>query len=75
MLYVRGQGVKENKTAGMALLLLSATKDPSPQNNAKRNIAATRGLTAEMVTAAQALSTEMGSAKNLLVPLDAFLKK
>jgi uncharacterized protein len=74
MLYVRGQGVKENKTAGMALLLLSATKDPSPQNNAKRNIAATRGLTAEMVTAAQALSAEMGSAKNLLVPLDAFLK-
>lgn len=75
MLYLRGQGVKENKTAGMALLLLSATKDPSPQNNAKRNIAATRGLTAEMVTAAQALSAEMGSAKNLLVPLDAFLKK
>ncbi len=59
----------------MALLLLSATKDPSPQNNAKRNIAATRGLTAEMVTAAQALSAKMGSAKNLLVPLDAFLKK
>jgi TPR repeat protein len=75
MLYVRGQGVKENKTAGMALLLISATKDPSPENNAKRNITATRGLTPEMIAAAQALSTEMSGAKNLLVPLDAYLKK
>ena len=75
MLYVRGQGVKENKTAGMALLLVSVAKDPSPQNHAKRNITATRGLTPEMIAAAQALSAEMGSAKNLLVPLDAYLKK
>jgi TPR repeat protein len=75
MLYVRGQGVEENNTAGMALLLLSATKDPSPQNHAKRNIAATRGLTPDLIAAAQALAAEMGSAKNLLVPLDAFLKK
>ena len=75
MLYLRGQGVKENKTAGVALLLLSVTKDPSPENNAKRNITATRGLTPELITAAQALSTEMGNAKDLLVPLDAYLKK
>ena len=75
MLYIRGQGVKENKTAGLALLLISATKDPSPENNAKRNITATRGLTPELVTAAQTLSAEMTSAKNLLVPLDAYVKK
>ncbi len=56
MLYVRGQGVKENKVAGVALLLQSATLDPSPENHAKRNISATRGLTAQMVAAAQALS-------------------
>jgi TPR repeat protein len=74
MLYVRGQGVKENKTAGVALLLVSATQDTSPQNHAKRNIAATRGLSAEMITAAQSLSGEMSSAKNLLVPLDQYLK-
>jgi len=75
MLYVRGQGVKENKTAGVALLLVSAMKDPSPQNHAKKNIASTRGLTAEMIAASQTLSGEMSQAKNLLVPLDAYLKK
>ena len=75
MLYVRGQGVKENKVAGVALLLVSATQDPSPENNAKRNLASTRGLTTEMVTEAQALSGELSSAKNLLVPLDQYLKK
>ena len=75
MLYIRAQGVKENKTAGMALLLVSVTKDPSPDNNAKRNITATRGLTPELIAAAQALSTEMSNAKNLLVPLDVYLKK
>jgi TPR repeat protein len=75
MLYIRAQGVKENKTAGVALLLVSVTKDPSPENNAKRNITATRGLTPELITAAQALSAEMSDTKNLLVPLDAFLKK
>ena len=74
MLYVRGQGVKENKTAGVALLLVSATMDTSPQNHAKRNIAGTRGLSAEMIAAAQSLSEEMSSAKNLLVPLDQYLK-
>ena len=75
MLYVRGDGVKENKIAGVALLLVSATVDPSPANNAKQNITGTRGLTAEMIAAAQALSGEMSDAKNLLVPLDQYLKK
>lgn len=75
MLYIRGQGVKENKTAGMALLLVSVTKDPSPENNARQNITATRGLTPDLVKAAQTLSAEMSSAKDLLVPLDAYLKK
>jgi TPR repeat protein len=74
MLYVRGQGVKENKVAGVALLLVSATQDSSPANNAKKNISSTRGLTAEMVAAAQTLSAEMSSAKDLLVPLDHYLK-
>jgi TPR repeat protein len=74
MLYVRGQGVTENKTAGVALLLMSATQDTSPQNHAKRNIASTRGLSAEMIAAAQALSGEMSSANNLLVPFDQYLK-
>ena len=74
MLYVRGQGVKENKVAGVALLLVSATQDPSPENHAKQNISATRGLTTEMIVEAQALSDEMTSATNLLVPLDQYLK-
>jgi len=75
MLYVRGQGVKENKVAGVALLLVSATLDPSPENHAKRNLTATRGLTTQMIAEAQALSEELSSAKNLLVPLDRYLKK
>jgi len=75
MLYVRGDGVKENKVAGVALLLVSATADPSPDNHAKRNIAATRGLTAEMIATAQALSGKLSSEKNLLVPLDQYLKE
>jgi TPR repeat protein len=74
MLYVRGQGVKENKVAGVALLLVSATLDPSPANRAKQNLSGTRGLTTEMVAAAQALSQEFSSAKYLLVPLDQYLK-
>ena len=74
MLYVRGQGVKENKTAGLALLLMSATQDSSPQNHAKRNIASTRGLSAEMIAAAHSLAEEMSRAKNLLMPLDQYLK-
>ena len=74
MLYVRGQGVKENKIAGVALLMMSATLDTSPENHAKRNLTATRGLSAEMIAAAQSLSGEMSSAKNLLVPLDQYLE-
>ncbi len=74
MLYVRAQGVKENKTAGVALLMLSATLDTSPENNAKRNLTATRGLSAEMIATAQSLSGEMSNAKNLLNPLDQYLK-
>jgi TPR repeat protein len=74
MLYVRGQGVKENKVAGVALLLTSATLDPSPENHAKHNISSTRGLTTEMVAAAQALSQKFGT-NNLLVALDAYLKE
>jgi len=74
MLYVRGQGVKENKIAGLALLLVSATQDNSSANNAKRNASSVRGLTAEMVAAAQALSAEMSKAEDLLVPLDQFLE-
>jgi len=75
MLYIRGQGVKENKTAGIALLLVSMTKDSSPENNAKKNITGTPGLTPALITAAQTLSDEMSGAKNLLEPLDAYLKK
>ncbi len=75
MLYVRGQGVKENKVAGVALLLVSATMDSSPQNHAKQNISATRGLTTEMIAEAQALAAEFSTVKNLLVPLDKYLTK
>lgn len=75
MLYVRGQGVKENKVAGVALLLVSATMDSSPQNHAKQNISATRGLSTEMITEAQVLSQKLSAAQNLLVPLDKYLTK
>ena len=74
MLYIRGDGVKENKVAGVALLMLSASRDQSPENHARRNLAATRGLTAEMIAAAQTLSNELGSAENLLLPLDRYLE-
>ncbi len=74
MLYLRGDGVKADKIAGLALLLQSATMDGSPENNAKMNIAATKGLTAEMVAAAQKLSDELEKSKNLLIPLDEYLK-
>jgi uncharacterized protein len=73
MLYVRGQGVAENKIAGVALLMMSATLDPSPENHAKQNLAATRGLTKEMIVAAQALSQKLQSAQNLTVPLDEYV--
>ena len=75
MLYVRGQGVKENKVAGVALLMVSASLDSSPQNHAKQNISATRDLTSEMITDAQTLAQEFSTAKNLLVPLDNYLKR
>lgn len=74
MLYIRGDGVKVDKVAGVALLLRSATLDNSPENYAKRNLAATRGLTAKIIAAAQKLDAEMSDAKNLLVPLDQYLK-
>ena len=38
-------------------------------------VAATRGLTAEMVASAQALAQELSGAQNLLVPLDQYLQK
>ena len=74
MLYLRGDGVKADKTAGLALLLLSATLDGSRENHAKMNIAKTKGLTPDQVAAAQKLSDELGKSKNLLVPLDKYLK-
>ena len=74
MLYLRGQGVKPDKIAGLALLMLSATMDNSPENTARQNVAAVRGLTAGDIEAAQKLTGEMGSTTNLLVPLDQYLK-
>lgn len=74
MLYLRGDGVKADKIAGLALLLQSATMDGSPGNHAKMNIAKTKGLTPELVAAAQKLSDELAKAKNLLIPLDQYLK-
>ena len=74
MLYLRGDGVKADKTAGLALLLKSATMDSSPENHAKMNIAKTKGITPELVAAAQKLSDELGKAKNLLTPLDQYLE-
>lgn len=75
MLYLRGQGVPENKVAGIALLLTSATMDTSPENRARNNITATRGITTAMFTEAQALSNEMSLAENVLVPLDNYLNE
>ncbi len=74
MLYLRGDGVKADKIAGLALLLQSATMDSSPENHAKMNISATKGLTPETVAAAQKLSDELAKAKNSLTPLDQYLK-
>ena len=75
MLYIRGQGVKPNKVAGLALLLVSVELDSSPENTARQNITATRGLSADMIQAAQVLAAEMSSTNNLLVPLDQYLKE
>lgn len=74
MLYIRGQGVNENKVAGIALLLMSTTMDTSSENKARNNISTTSGLTAAMITKAQALSNEMSESKDILVPLDNYLK-
>jgi len=74
MLYIRGQGVNENKVAGIALLLMSTTMDSSPENQARNNISTTSGLTTAMVTEAQALSDEMSESNDILVPLDNYLK-
>ena len=74
MLYLRGDGVKESQVAGVALLLLSASRDQSAENHAKQNLAAARGLTAEMIAAAQTLFNDLGSAQNLLLPLDKYLE-
>lgn len=75
MLYVRGQGVKTNKVAGMALLLLSVKVDNTSVNNAKKNISATTGLTQQMVIEAQTLSEKMNDIPKMMVPLDGYLKK
>ena len=72
---VAGLDVGGTKIAGVALLLVSATADPSPENHAKQNVAATRGLTNEMIIKAQVLSQELSSSQNLLVPLDLYLKE
>ncbi len=74
MLYIRGQGVKQNKVAGLALLLFSVELDSSPENHARKNITFTRGLTTDMIQAAQALAAEMSSADDLLIPLNQYLK-
>ena len=61
--------------AGVALLMASATLDPSPQNHAKQNLAAARGLTTETLLAAQALSQRFSQVENLLGPLDDYLRE
>ena len=75
MLYMRGQGVQADKIAGLALLLLSATMDNSPQNRARQNVAMIKGLTAEMIAEAQTLMAELGDVENILVPLDQHLAR
>lgn len=75
MLYIRGDGVAVNKVVGVALLLTSVTLDKSPDNFAKRNISMTPGLTPDLVAKAQMLSDEMMKVKDLLEPLDAYLKQ
>lgn len=74
MLYLRGQGMEKDKIAGLALLLLSIQMDNSTENRAKQNVSLIKGLTPEVIAEAQALSLEMGEDKNLLIPLDLYLK-
>ena len=66
--------MKEDEVAGLALLLLSVAMDNSPENHAKRNISSTKGLTPEIISAAQALSLEMTKAQNLMEPFDQYMK-
>ena len=54
---------------------MSATLDSTADNNAKQNLAATRGLSADMITAAQGLVEKFKQADDLLVPLDKYLKE
>jgi TPR repeat protein len=75
MLYLRAQGVKEDKVAGLALLLTSVTMDNSPENRAKQNISSTRGVTAKIIEESQKLASEMDTNKNVLLTLDQYLKK
>jgi len=75
MLYLRAQGVKEDKVAGLALLLTSVSMDNSPENRAKQNISSTRGVTAKIIEESQKLASEMDTNKNVLLTLDQYLKK
>lgn len=76
MLYLRGDGVAINKTAGVALLLLSIQIDQTPENTAKQMLSSTPGLSSNIIADAQTLADKMFKAgKNMLTPLDQFLKK
>jgi len=74
MLYLRAQGVKEDKIAGLALLITSVTMDNSQENRAKQNISLTKGVTATIIQESQALASEMDNHKNVLPALDRYLK-
>lgn len=74
MLYLRGQGVEKDTVASLALLLSSVSMDSSSENRAKQNISMIKGLTNETINAARTLSLEMSKDKNLLLPLDRYLK-
>lgn len=74
MLYMRGDGVKADKVAGLALLLQSSAMDSSPENYARMNISSARGVPPELLAAAQKLAAELGKARNVLIPLDQYLR-
>jgi len=73
MLYLRAQGVKEDKVAGLALLIMSVTMENSPENRAKQNISTTRGVTAEIIEKSQSLATDMGNSNDILLVLDRYV--
>ena len=75
MLYIRAQGVKEDKVAGLALLITSVTMENSSVNRAKQNISSTRGVTAKIIEESQKLASEMGANNNVLLALDRYLNK